>query len=51
MFICFFALRGMDMCPTCLIRAKRRINSAFRARYAQTRHLRADHLLERLFTD
>ena len=31
-------------CPACLIRAKRPFNSASRARYAQTRHHRADHL-------
>ena len=31
------------MCPACLIRAKGRINSAYRVRYAQMHHC-VDHL-------
>ena len=43
MFIWFLPYREW-MCQACLILAKRRINSAYRVRYAQTRHHRADHL-------
>ena len=32
------------MSPACLIRPKRRVNSSYRVRYAQTRHHRTDHL-------
>ena len=42
MFTCFFPLQGMDV--SSMIRAKRRVNSAYRARYAQMGHHRADHL-------
>ena len=32
------------MCPECLIRLNRRVNSTSWVRYAQTRHHRTDHL-------
>ena len=39
-----FSPYGEWMCPVCLIRANRRVNSTLRVRYTQTRHHRMDHL-------